>query len=70
MLHYHIKTDFDKDINPAIILSRIERLISFEMIYNHNETIGKYTSRRFYYNKDFDKYNDDATEKKSIGLFY
>ena len=54
MLHHNIERDFGEDINPAIILSRIERLITFNIIFNNTESIGKYMSRRFYYNKDND----------------
>lgn len=48
-VHYSIENELNEDIDPAIILSRIERLLSFNILYNRTEIIGKYTSRRFFY---------------------
>jgi hypothetical protein len=53
LLHCTIKTDFNRDINPAIILSRIDRLIAFGIIYNIVETVGKYVSSQIHHKFDF-----------------
>ena len=48
-IHYTIEKELNECIDPAIILNRIERLLSFNILYNRTEIIGKYASRRFYY---------------------
>ncbi|MBD3172997.1 hypothetical protein GF326_11050 [Candidatus Bathyarchaeota archaeon] len=50
LLNFQINHDHNTTINPAIILSRLDRLLDLRLIYNKTEQVGKYSSRRFYYN--------------------
>jgi hypothetical protein len=64
LIQYKIRTEFNEDINPAIMVTRLDRLLVIGIIVYKAETVGKYYSRQFYFNKNWENYDKNMGQNQ------